>query len=187
MEGFGDFGGKKVAAPEDVAKMKAALEELRNAMVGSEDDPDQNALVKVIQRNRAFLLEYALSAYIDNPKNAKLLEGVTQIIAQIEKVVRDDRKEALKKKDQDTNKVGFNQMMEALQNISNGSVRCQPSTSTSLFLIQINRSSPTIARWIQLVNTNSCKVTSLLTLKVFRWVNSTAKHSNANNQLGDVP
>lgn len=139
MEGFGDFGGKKVAAPEDVAKMKAALEELRNAMVGSEDDPDQNALVKVIQRNRAFLLEYALSAYIDNPKNAKLLEGVTQIIAQIEKVVRDDRKEALKKKDQDNNKVGFNQMMEALQNISNGSVR-MPTFNFSDFILDPTKS-----------------------------------------------
>lgn len=139
MEGFGDFGGKKVAAPEDVAKMKAALEELRSAMIGSEDDPDQNALVKVIQRNRAFLLEYALSAYIDNPKNAKLLEGVTQIIAQIEKVVRDDRKEALKKKDQDNNKVGFNQMMEALQNISNGSVR-MPTFNFNDFILDPGKS-----------------------------------------------
>jgi hypothetical protein len=63
-----------------------------------------------------------MQAYLDNPKNAGLLEGVTQIIAQIEKTVRDDRKERAKKKDSEGNRVSFNQMLEALQGIQKGSI-----------------------------------------------------------------
>jgi len=113
----------KKAEPLDMDKMQKVLEELRIAMVGTEEDVDQEALVKMIQKNRAFLLEYAMAAYLDNPRNGELLGSVTSIIAALEKCVREDRKERMKKKDQENNAIGFNQMMEALQNISNGGVR----------------------------------------------------------------
>lgn len=114
---------KKEALPEDVDKMEKALQQLRKAITGDLEDLDQEELVKVIQQNRAFVLEYALSAYLDNPKNAHLLEGVTQILAQVEKTVRDDRKERMKKKDSETNQLGFAQLMDALNTISTGGIK----------------------------------------------------------------
>lgn len=114
---------KKVADPLDMDKMRVVLEELRMAMTGSEEDIDQEALVKMVQKNRAFLLEYAMGAYLDNPKNGELLGSVTSIIAAIEKCVREDRKERMKKKESENNHLAFNQVMEALDKINNGSVR----------------------------------------------------------------
>lgn len=113
----------KKADPYDSDKMKVVIEELRAAMVGTEEDIDQTEMVKQIQKNRAFLLEYAMGAYIDNPRNGELLGSVTSIIAALEKCIREDRKERMKKKDQENNAIGFNQMMEALQNISSGGIR----------------------------------------------------------------
>ena len=113
---------KKKKFQFDPALVTGVIENLRVAMMGTEEDLDQETLVKVVQTSRSFLLQYAMQAYLDNPKNAGLLEGVTQIIAQIEKTVRDDRKERAKKKDSEGNRVSFNQMLEALQGIQKGSI-----------------------------------------------------------------
>lgn len=114
---------KKKADPLDMDKLAKVIEELRTAMTGTEDDIDQEALVKMVQKNRAFMLEYAMAAYLDNPKNGELLGSVTSIIAAIEKSVREDRKERMKKKDSENNKLAFNQMLEAMQNINNGTIK----------------------------------------------------------------
>ena len=114
---------KKKADPLDMDKMAIVIEQLRQAMTGTEEDIDQEALVKMVQQNRAFLLEYAMAAYLDNPKNGELLGSVTSIIAAIEKTVREDRKERMKKKESENNALGFNQLMEALQNISSGGIK----------------------------------------------------------------
>jgi hypothetical protein len=118
-----DVKKKPKADPLDMDKMGKVLEELREAMTGTEEDIDQEALVKMVQKNRAFLLEYAMAAYLDNPKNGELLGSVTSIIAAIEKCVREDRKERMKKKENENNALGFNQLMEALGKISNGAVK----------------------------------------------------------------
>ena len=112
----------KKADPGDSDKMKRVIEELREAMVGDEEDIDQTAMVKMIQKNRAFLLEYAMGAYLDNPKNGELLGSVTSIIAALERTIREDRKERAKKKEKEDNAISFNQMMDALTNMNNGSI-----------------------------------------------------------------
>jgi len=114
---------KKKADPHDSDKMRAVIEELRQAMVGNEEDIDQTEMVKMIQKNRAFLLEYAMGAYLDNPKNGELLGSVKSIVDALEKSIRDDRKERMKKKENEDNQISFNQMMEALQNMNNGSIK----------------------------------------------------------------
>ena len=113
---------KKKADPYDSDKMRVVIEELRAVMVGNDDDIDQTEMVKMIQKNRAFLLEYAMGAYLDNPKNGELLGSVTSIIAALEKTIREDRKERMKKKESEDNAISFNQMMDALTNMSNGNI-----------------------------------------------------------------
>lgn len=124
--------------PKDPAPPKPGVETilmaLKKAIEGTEEDVDQTALVKVIQDNRAFVLEYAMQAYLDNPKNAHLLEGVTSIIAQIEKTVRDDRKERMKKKENENNQVAFSQMLEAMKSISSGAIALPVFDQTDFIL-----------------------------------------------------
>lgn len=129
-----DYQPKKKADPIDVDKMALVLEQLKMAMDSSPEDVDQETLVKVIQKNRAFILEYAMSAYLDNPKSASLLEGVTQMLAQMEKTIRDDRKEKAKKKENENNALGFSQLMEALGNISSGNIKL-PSFDMKDFIL----------------------------------------------------
>lgn len=114
---------QKKADPGDSDKMKAVIEELRAVMVGNEEDIDQTEMVKMIQKNRAFLLEYAMGAYLDNPKNGELLGSVKSIIDALERTIREDRKERMKKKENEDNAISFNQMMEALTQMSNGTVK----------------------------------------------------------------
>lgn len=130
---------KKKADPLDMDKMGKVLEELRIAMTGTEEDIDQEALVKMVQKNRAFLLEYAMSAYLDNPRNGELLGSVTSIIAAIEKTVREDRKERTKKKDSENNKMAFNQMLEAMEKIQNGGIK-MPVFDMSDFILDPSKS-----------------------------------------------
>lgn len=124
--------------PKDPAPPKpgveAILAALKKAIEGTEEDVDQVALIKVIQDNRAFVLQFAMQAYLDNPKNAHLLEGVTAIIAQIEKTVRDDRKERMKKKENENNQVAFSQMLEAMKNISSGAIAIPVFDQTDFIL-----------------------------------------------------
>lgn len=130
---------KKEADPADIDKMKVVIEQLREAMVGTAEDVDQEALIKMVQKNRAFLLEYAMAAYLDNPKNGELLGSVTSIIAAIEKAVREDRKERMKKKESENNQLGFNQLLDALQNISSGGIK-MPVFDMSDFILDPNKS-----------------------------------------------
>lgn len=129
----------KVVAPFEMDRMAEVMECLRRAMTGTESDIDQEELVKVVQKNRAFILEYAMRAYLDNPKSASLLEGVTQMFAQIEKTVRDDRKERAKKKEAENNVLGFGALMDALGNIANGSIRL-PVFDLGDFILDPNKS-----------------------------------------------
>lgn len=114
---------QRKADPGDSDKMKHVIEELRAVMVGNEEDIDQTEMVKMIQKNRAFLLEYAMGAYLDNPKNGELLGSVKSIIDALERTIREDRKERAKKKEKEDNAISFNQMMDALQNMNNGSIK----------------------------------------------------------------
>lgn len=109
---------QKKADPLDTDRMKELIGLLKDSMEGNLEDVEQQNLIRMVQKNRAFVLEFAMAAWLDNPKNAHLLEGVNQILQQIEKVVRDDRKEALKKKENENNQISFNQMMEAMQKLN---------------------------------------------------------------------
>lgn len=129
---------KKKADPLDCDRMKETLDALKRALTGTEEDVDQIELVKMVQKNRAFVLEYAMSAYLDNPKNGTLLEGVASLLTQIEKVVRDDRKERMKKKESEDNVISFNQMMEAVNNINNGTINL-PKFDLGHFILDPNK------------------------------------------------
>lgn len=113
---------KPPANTEPSLEMIAIMERMRKALQENPEDVDQKELVKVIQENRAHILQYAMGQYLQNPKSASLLEGVTSLIGQMEGAVRNDRKERAKKQDAENNVISFNQMLDAMKGISNGQI-----------------------------------------------------------------
>lgn len=125
--------------PVDDELVIALLQKLQQGITGTDDDEDQKKLVNAIQENRTFLLKYAMGQYLKSPKSASLLEGVTSLIAQMEKTVRDDRKERAKKKEGESNRATFNQLVEAMGKISEGSI-CLPMFESFNFALDPSKS-----------------------------------------------
>lgn len=124
----------KPAGADPSLEVMDIIAKMREALTRNPEDPEQVGLIDVVQQNRTLLLQYAMSQYLLNPKSASLLEGVTSLIGQLEKTVRDDRKEKAKKKDQENDVVSFNQMLEAMKNISAGKI-VVPSFDMSDFIL----------------------------------------------------
>ena len=134
MDGF-ENEEDKVGPVEDPLIVEL-LEKMRGAISPNEEDVEQKSLVTIIQENRALLLKYAMGKYLENPKSASLLEGVTSLIAHMEKTVRDDRKERAKKADAQNNVLAFNQMLDAMTKINEGKV-IMPHFDMSDFILDI--------------------------------------------------
>lgn len=135
---------KPPANTEPSLEMIGIMERMRKALEDNPEDVDQTELIKVIQGNRAHLLQYAMGQYLQNPKSASLLEGVTALITQMESTVRNDRKERTKKKDAENNVLSFNQMLDAMKNISSGSIVI-PHFDMSDFILDPNKTLLTVA------------------------------------------
>lgn len=129
------------ATPEQIKELEVitALEQIRNTIEQSEEDPDQKSLITAVQHNKYILLNYAMLAYQRNPTNPKMLESITSLLAQIEKTVRDDRKEKARAKEKEDDKLTFNQMMEAMKQISSGQIQL-PVFNIGSFLLDPNKS-----------------------------------------------
>lgn len=128
-------------------EVEKALENIRNCLARTEEDPDQKSLVDAVQESKALLLNFATLSYIQKPNNPKMLEAITSLIAGIEKTVRDDRKEKAKEKEKEDDKVSFNQMLDAMKEISSGNIQL-PSFNIGSFILDPSKSltatSPTI-------------------------------------------
>lgn len=128
-------------------EVEKALENIRGCLARTEEDPDQRALVDAVQESKALLLNFATLSYIQKPNNPKMLEAITSLIAGIEKTVRDDRKEKAKEKEKEDDKVSFNQMLDAMKEISSGNIQL-PSFNIGSFILDPSKSltatSPTI-------------------------------------------
>ena len=119
---------------EPSLEVQGMIQALQQGMNGNLDDIDQEQLIKALQNNRSHILQFALQAYINNPKSASLLEGVNALLGQIEKTVRDDRKERAKKRESEGNRLVFSQMLEAMDKIASGSVN-MPSFEFTQFIL----------------------------------------------------
>lgn len=119
---------------DGLENVRSALLDIQQAVIRQEEDPEQNTLAETVQKYRSMLLNFATLAYLEKPRDAKMLEAVSSLVAQIEKSVRDDRKEKAKKQENDDNRLSFNQMLEAMQNISSGTIKLPTFEVDSFFL-----------------------------------------------------
>lgn len=118
-------------------ELQAVLALLASTLEAKEDDKDQVSFVVAVQKNRKFLLEYAMQDYMIKPTSAKL-ETITSLLAHMEKVVRDDRKERAKKQENQDNILSFNQMLDAMSMIKKGSI-VLPTFDLSNFMLDPNK------------------------------------------------
>lgn len=106
----------------DDEKLNELFALLGKTLEHNEEDVEQVSFVTALQKNRQFLLQYAIRAYMEKPNSASLLEGVTSLLGQMEKAVRDDRKERMKKQENQDNALSFKQMIEAMSMIKTGAL-----------------------------------------------------------------
>jgi hypothetical protein len=106
----------------DDEKLNEIFALLGQTLERKEEDVEQVSFVTALQKNRQFLLQYAMRAYMEKPGSASLLEGVTSLLGHMEKAVRDDRKERAKKQENQDNVVSFRQMIEAMSMIKTGAL-----------------------------------------------------------------
>lgn len=121
----------------DDANLEEVLALLKQSLEPSEDDVEQVTFVTALQKNRQFLLQYAMKAYMEKPGSASLLEGVTSLLGHMEKAIRDDRKERMKKQENQDNRLSFQQMLEAMQMIKTGNLTV-PTFDVTAFMLDPN-------------------------------------------------
>ncbi len=115
-------------------RIKGVLEGIQSALRSKEEDPEQNTLIEAIQAHRSVILDIASNAYMHRPNDPKLLEALSSLIGQLEKSVRDDRKERQKKQDSEDNKVAFRQMVEALGSLASGDIQLPTFSGVGIFM-----------------------------------------------------
>lgn len=92
-----------------------------NAILKKDQNTEtENELINLVQKQRTLLLDIATQTYISKPSNCKLLDSINTLIGQLEKSVRDSRKEVQKAKEMEDNKTSFAAFVNALNEVANG-------------------------------------------------------------------
>lgn len=107
----------KLKTVQDKDAMIAAM----NAILkGPQSKQSEDELVGMVSRQRTLLLDIATQTFINKPNNPKLLDSINTILAQLEKTVRDDRKERMKDRELEDNRANFATFVNALNEVSAG-------------------------------------------------------------------
>jgi hypothetical protein len=126
---YEDYGDEIHPAPQSEEKLKTEkdkdqlIKDIQFVLSGGRGDKDnENELINIVQKHRTLVLDIATQTYISKPNNPKLLDSINTILAQLEKAVRDDRKERLKDKELEDNRANFATFANALNEITAGRI-----------------------------------------------------------------
>lgn len=110
--------------PEEKLKSEKDKDELikaiQNCLTGDQTKDSESSLLNLVQRHRNLVLDIATQTYISKPNNPKLLDSINTILAQLEKSVRDERKERLKDRELEDNRANFATFVNALNEVASG-------------------------------------------------------------------
>jgi hypothetical protein len=84
---------------------------------------NETSLLRIVQKQRKLILDIATQTFINKPNNPKLMDSINTLLGQMEKSVRDDRKERLKDRELEDNKANFATFVSALGEISAGRIK----------------------------------------------------------------
>lgn len=129
-----DLSNKTVdfsSSPEN--RHKQCIDEIHHILGKGYSPATGNQLIEYLQRQRAILVEVIVENFLQKP-NPKMADAVNTLLAQMEKSVRDDRKEALKGKELETSRETFELFSQSLTAVLNGEIKLPTFAHASLEL-----------------------------------------------------
>jgi hypothetical protein len=108
------------------------IADIQTILSGGHSVQNETSLINIVQKQRKLVLDIATQTFISKPNNPKLLDSINTILAQMEKSVRDDRKERLKDRELEDNKANFATFVSALNEITAGKISMPTFSSAPL-------------------------------------------------------
>lgn len=105
--------------PQETEKEKL-IADIQTILNGEHSVENEKSLLNIVQKQRKLILDIATSTFIKKPNNPKLMDSINTLLGQMEKSVRDDRKERLKDRELEDNKANFATFVSALNEVTAG-------------------------------------------------------------------
>lgn len=118
---------------EEISKHEKCILDIQNIFNKGYTPANGNQLINYIQKQRTLLIEIMLNNFMKRP-NPKMADSMNTLLAQMEKSVRDDRKEAVKAKEMETSKETFELFSKSLNAVIDGRIHIPTFGKQSLIL-----------------------------------------------------
>lgn len=118
---------------KELSKHEKCVLDIQNIFDKGYTPSNGNLLINYIQKQRTLLIEIMLDNFMKRP-NPKMADSMNTLLAQMEKSVRDDRKEAVKAKEMETSKETFELFSKSLNAVIDGRIHIPTFGEQSLLL-----------------------------------------------------
>ncbi|QZA70729.1 hypothetical protein AH04_256 [Erwinia phage AH04] len=99
---------------------EALINEIQLILNAGHSVDNEKSLLNIVQKQRKLILDIATTTFLNKPNNPKLMDSINTLLGQMEKSVRDDRKERLRDRELEDNKASFATFVNALNEVSAG-------------------------------------------------------------------
>lgn len=99
---------------------EALINEIQLILNAGHSIDNEKSLLNIVQKQRKLILDIATTTFLNKPNNPKLMDSINTLLGQMEKSVRDDRKERLRDRELEDNKANFATFVNALNEVSAG-------------------------------------------------------------------
>lgn len=99
---------------------EALINEIQLILNAGHSVDNEKSLLNIVQKQRKLILDIATTTFLNKPNNPKLMDSINTLLGQMEKSVRDDRKERLRDRELEDNKANFATFVNALNEVSAG-------------------------------------------------------------------
>lgn len=114
-------------------KVKDCIKDIQSIFDAGYSPENGAKLVSYIQRQRSLLAEVMLRKFVDKP-DPKMADAMNTLFGQMEKSVRDDRKEIVQGKQMETSRETFELFSKTLRAVTEGELKIPDFGSQSLML-----------------------------------------------------
>lgn len=114
-------------------RAKECVKEIQSIFEAGYSPENGNRLVSYIQRQRSLLAEVMLRKFVEKP-DPKMADAMNTLLGQMEKSVRDDRKEIMQGKQMETSRETFELFSKTLGAVIDGQIKMPDFGTQSLML-----------------------------------------------------
>lgn len=112
----------------------AMLLNLQNILNKGGSKEVESELLDAVQQHRRLLLDVAMDTFMKKPSNSKLMDSINTLLGQMDKKIRDDRKEKLKDRELEDNKANFSMFVSAINEVASGKLKLPDYGSRAMIL-----------------------------------------------------